>query len=76
MISFICLLNKDDPDRTDDLIFSHPVNRTSKNGVTGKPSIATKVKGDALFEWMVEDLSELIRRGLTEEPPLPNSYFN
>ena len=26
----------DDPDRTDGLVFSHPVNRTSKNGVTGR----------------------------------------
>ena len=24
---------------------------------------------------MVEDLSQLVRRGLTEEPPLEHSYF-
>ncbi len=66
----------DDPDRTDGLIFSHPVNRTSKNGVTGKPSVATKAKGDEAFSWMVEDLSELIQRGLSEKAPLTNSYFN
>tara|TARA_R110002096_G_scaffold28699_4_gene86774 strand:+ start:901 stop:1653 length:753 start_codon:yes stop_codon:yes gene_type:complete len=66
----------DDPDRTDELVFSHPVNRTSKNGVTGRPSEATKEKGDEFFSWMVEDLSKLIQRGLTEKAPLPNSYFN
>jgi creatinine amidohydrolase len=27
------------------------------------------------FEWMVDDLSELIRRGLKETPPLDRSYF-
>lgn len=66
----------DDPDRTDGLVFAHPVNRTSKNGVTGKPSLATKEKGEQAFQWMVEDLSELIESGLQEEPPLPYSYFN
>lgn len=66
----------DDPDRTDGLVFAHPVNRTSKNGVTGKPSLATKEKGEQAFQWMVEDLSELIQNGLQEEPPLPYSYFN
>ncbi len=76
MVNQTRLKEADDPDRTDDLIFSHPVNRTSKNGVTGKPSIATREKGDELFDWMVEDLSKLIQCGLTEVAPLPNSYFN
>ena len=66
----------DDPDRTDGLVFSHPVNRTSKNGVTGRPSVATKEKGDEFFCWMVEDLSELILRGLTEQAPLSKPYSN
>jgi creatinine amidohydrolase len=66
----------DDPDRTDGLVFAHPVNRTSKNGVTGKPSLASKEKGEQAFQWMVEDLSELIQNGLQEQPPLPYSYFN
>ena len=70
------LSDADDPDRTDDCVFSHPVNRTSKNGVTGKPSISTKAKGDEAFEWMVEDLSTLIEQGLIEESPLQFSYFN
>lgn len=66
----------DDPDRTSGLVFAHPVNRTSLNGVTGKPSAATKEKGDQLFDWMVEDLSALIRSGLQESPPLDYSYFS
>ena len=66
----------DDPDRTEGLVFSHPVNRTSKNGVTGTPSRATIEKGVTWFAWMVEDLSELIRRGMSETPPLDASYFS
>jgi creatinine amidohydrolase len=65
----------DDPDRTQGLVFSHPVNRTSINGVTGQPSLATEKKGRLLFEWMVEDLSAFIVRGLSETPPLEQSYF-
>jgi creatinine amidohydrolase len=69
------LTEADDPDRTEGLVFAHPVNRTSLNGVTGKPSQATAEKGRIWFGWMVEDLSEVIRRGLSERPPLPHSYF-
>jgi len=32
-------------------------------------------KAGLWFEWMVEDLSALIRRGLEETPPLDHSYF-
>ncbi len=65
----------DDPDRTVGLVFPHPVNRTSTNGVTGSPSLASRVKGDLLFEWMTEDLTGLINKGLQEQPPLTHSYF-
>lgn len=64
----------DDPDRTAGLVFSHPVNRTSANGATGRPSLATREKGERLFDWMVEDLCDVIRRGLAETPPLPHGY--
>jgi len=66
----------DDPDRTTDCVFAHPVNRTSANGVTGSPSRATADKGRLWFDWMVEDLSVLIRRGISETPPLEHSYFS
>ena len=64
----------DDHDRTGGCIFAHPVNRTSLNGVTGTPSLAGAGKGRVGFDWLVEDLSALILRGLSEEPPLNHSY--
>ncbi len=65
----------DDPDRTSGLVFTHPVNRTSSNGVTGYPSRATREQGIKLFAMMVEDLTDLVRRGTQEAPPLNHSYF-
>ena len=64
-----------DPDRTHGLVFSHPVNRTSTNGVTGAPGCATAAQGRKLFAWMAADLSALVRRGRRECPPLDASYF-
>jgi creatinine amidohydrolase len=69
------IASADDPDRTQGLVFAHPVNRTSRNGVTGFPSRASKTNGAQLFDWMVEDLADIVRRGLTETPPLEASYF-
>jgi creatinine amidohydrolase len=65
----------DDEDRTVGLVFTHPVNRTSTNGVTGFPSRATRESGEKLFRFMVEDMTALVRRALTEKPPLEHSYF-
>ncbi len=64
----------DDPDRTAGLVFAHPVNRTSLNGVTGTPSTATVAQGEELFAWMVEDLCAIVERGKRETPPLPHRY--
>jgi len=64
-----------DPDRTHGLLFSHPVNRTSRNGATGHPCTATREHGEQLFRWMVDDLVSQVRSGLTESPPLDQSYF-
>jgi creatinine amidohydrolase len=69
------LAEADDPDRTAACVLAYPVNRTSLNGVTGKPSAATAEKGRIWFEWMVEDLSAVILRGMAEAPPLDHSYF-
>lgn len=69
------LAEADDHDRTGGCIFSHPVNRTSENGVTGKPSQADADKGRRWFEWMVEDLSAVVMKGMAETPPLDRSYF-
>ncbi len=68
------LAEADDPDRTVGAVFAHPVNRTSLNGVTGRPSLASASKGACLFDWMVEDLSETVRRGMAETPPLDAPY--
>jgi len=65
----------DDEDRTADLVFLHPVNRTSRNGVTGYPSRATRAQGEKLFQIMVEDLANVVQRSLREQPPLAESYF-
>jgi len=70
------MTGSDDPDRTLGRVFSHPVNRTSKNGVTGQPSRASAEKGREWFAIMVEDLSALITSGLQEQPPLAFSYFD
>lgn len=70
------LTEADDPDRTGCCVFAHPVNRTSLNGVTGKPSLATAAKGEQWFQWLVDDLAELITRGSHETPPLDFSYFS
>ena len=66
----------DDADRTAGLIFSHPVNRTSLNGVTGTPSQASAAQGRELFGWMVEDLSALVEKGKWEEAPLDVPYIS
>ena len=70
------LAEADDPDRTCGCIFAHPVNRTSRNGVTGTPSLASADKGRLWFDWLAEDLAELISKGCGENPPLPHSYFS
>ena len=70
------LFDADDPDRTVGCIFAHPVNRTSENGVTGTPSIATAEKGRQWFDWLVDDLSALVLKGTQETPPLDHSYFS
>jgi creatinine amidohydrolase len=69
------LAGADDPDRTVGLLFSHPVNRTSTNGVTGMPSRATREAGTRLFEMVVEDLSAQVDAARRERPPLNASYF-
>ena len=68
------LAEADDPDRTPGLVFAHPVNRTSLNGVTGRPSAASAARGRTLFGMMADDLTDIVRRGLRETPPLDQAY--
>ncbi|MEJ2214062.1 MAG: creatininase family protein [Gammaproteobacteria bacterium] len=74
MVRPLRIKDSDDHDRTESCVFSHPVNRTSTNGVTGKPSLASKEKGQQLFEWMVDDLTAMVKKGMHESPPLPFGY--
>ena len=69
------LAEADDEDRTGGCVFSHPVNRTSKNGVTGTPSLASAEKGAQVYQWMCEDFSSLLHHATQEEAPLNHSYF-
>jgi creatinine amidohydrolase len=64
----------DDPDRTGACFFSHPVNRTSTNGVTGAPSRATAAEGAALFAMLVDDLAAQVAAARHETPPLAASW--
>jgi creatinine amidohydrolase len=66
----------DDPDRTTGTVFSHPVARTSLNGVTGKPSAATVEEGRRLFLAMVDALVADVRKAVVEEPPLPSEEWS
>ncbi|MCY0966782.1 creatininase family protein [Parathalassolituus penaei] len=75
MVRMDKLSDADDPDRTDGCVFSHPVNRTSLNGVTGRPSDATAEKGSQLYEWMLTDLTALLQKAIHEEPPLEQPYY-
>jgi creatinine amidohydrolase len=70
------LKDADDPDRTCGCVFAHPVNRTSLNGVTGKPSIASREKGDTWFNWLADDLAALLESGCRENPPLDHSWYS
>ena len=60
---------RDDPDRTPGLVLAYTVAETSRDGVTGSPSLATAEDGALLFERVVEALAERIETARSEEPP-------
>lgn len=60
---------RDDPDRTDGLVFSYTVAETSREGLTGKPSSASAEQGARLFEAVVAALVERIETARAEAPP-------
>jgi creatinine amidohydrolase len=59
----------DEPDRSEGRLFSYTVAEMSVSGVVGRPSAATREKGLALIEMIVEDLSGKVMTALKEEPP-------
>jgi creatinine amidohydrolase len=65
----------DDPDRTEHLVFRYNASALSSNGVTGRPSEATRELGEQLLEAIVAEIALRVEQGRTEEPPLgrPNT---
>jgi creatinine amidohydrolase len=59
----------DDEDRTGELVLSYTVAETSREGLTGAPSLASPEKGSALFEAVVTALAERFERARAEMPP-------
>ena len=64
------LASADDPDRTEELVFRYNASALSTNGVTGRPSEATRELGEELLEAVVTEIAARAERGRTEEPPL------
>ncbi len=60
----------DDEDRTRDLVFSYAVPKTSREGHTGSPSLATPEMGAELFEQVVRDWTYLVKKALIETAPI------
>lgn len=60
----------DDPDRTEGLVLSYTVAETSRDGLTGSPSLATADEGARVFEEIVSALVERIEAGRREQPPV------
>jgi creatinine amidohydrolase len=61
---------EDDEDRTGGLVFSYLVPATSKNGVTGMPSLGNAEAGRELLARMGDSLAEIVQRAKVEEAPL------
>jgi creatinine amidohydrolase len=60
----------DDEDRTGGLVFRYTAAALSTNGVTGRPSAATRQLGERLVALTVDALCDLIERGRLEKAPL------
>lgn len=60
----------DDPDRTADCVFTWLVPQTSRNGVTGRPSLASAAEGATWFGAMTEALCRKVERAAVEEAPI------
>lgn len=64
------LPESDDEDRTRDLVFRYTAPALSTNGVTGRPSEATKELGEHLLGLAAAAIADRVVRGRTEEPPV------
>jgi creatinine amidohydrolase len=59
----------DDPDRTVGTVFRYTVAQTSRDGLTGSPSLATHSAGVRLFEEIVVALADVVEAARREAPP-------
>jgi creatinine amidohydrolase len=64
------MIAADDEDRTGGLTFRYTAETLSRNGVTGRPSLATPELGESLFTAIVDHVAAKALAGLAEEPPL------
>ena len=64
-------LATDEADVTPGLIWSYDMPRTTRTGVVGRPSEATKQEGASMYALLVRDFSQLIRAAIVEEWPIP-----
>ena len=60
---------RDDPDRTIGRVFSYTVAQTSIDGLTGRPSEASREAGAALFDLIVTTLAAKVELAKHEVPP-------
>jgi creatinine amidohydrolase len=60
----------DDPDRTGGTVFAWSVGATSRNGVTGAPSLAASEAGGTLLQQMTDELVRRARQAAEERPPV------
>jgi creatinine amidohydrolase len=61
----------DEEDVTVGRIFSYDMPTTTASGVVGRPTLASPADGATLSQMLVEDLSAIVRKALTEEWPTP-----
>ena len=64
------LVDSDDEDRTADLVFRYTAPALSTNGVTGRPSEASKELGERLLAMTAQAIADRVVRGRTETPPI------
>lgn len=60
----------DDADRTGGCVFPHMVPYTSRNGVTGSPSLASAQRGSVLMREIGDELVAVVERARADETPL------
>jgi creatinine amidohydrolase len=63
----------DEPDRSADLFFAYTVDRETRTGTVGRPTLATAQSGRELLETCIAELSARVREALRESAPLEDA---